>query len=76
MGECGVFQCVELNTTLLHLKICGGSGLFQTNEDIHAAPALTKMFQVNKTLTHLELSAKWGLKNACCIFKVFSSMTQ
>ena len=69
LGDCGVYQCVELNTTLLHFKICGGSGLFQTNEDIHTAPALTKMLQVNKTLTHLELSAKWGLKNACCIFQ-------
>ena len=52
-GAYCVFQGLQCNTSLVHLNL-SNTGLVATKD---TAQALTTMFQVNKTLTHLDLSA-------------------
>ena len=52
LGDCGIFQSLQHNITLVHLNL-SNTGLVATED---TAQALTTMLQVNKTLTHLDLS--------------------
>ena len=54
-GAYFVFQGLQDNTSLVHLNL-SSTGLVATED---TAQALTKMLQVNKTLTHLDLSYNW-----------------
>ena len=58
----------QYNTTLVHLNL-SNTGLIAATED--TAQALTTMLQVNKTLTHLDLSRNWDFSDsgAYCIFQ-------
>ena len=55
-----VFQGLHHNSTLVHLNLRAVS--FEITED--TAEALTKMLQVNKTLTHLDLSYNFNFSDA------------
>ena len=57
LGAYCVFQGLQQNTSLIHLNF-SRTGLIAT-ENSNTARALTKMLQVNKTLTHLDLSYNW-----------------
>ena len=48
-----IFECLQNNTTLVHLNL-SSTGITATDPD--TARSLTKMLQVNKSLTHLDLS--------------------
>ena len=62
-----IFECLQHNTTLFDLNV-SHTGIEVKNPD--TARSLTKMLQLNKSLTHLDLS-KNSLSDsgACCIFK-------
>ena len=60
-GAYCVFQCLQHNTSLVNLNI-SNTGLVATKD---TAQAITKMLQVNKTLTHLDLSKNHDLSGAC-----------
>ena len=66
-GAYCVFQGLQHNTSLVHLNL-SNTGLVATED---TAQALTTMLQVNKTLTHLDLSRNWKFSDsgACCIFR-------
>ena len=61
-----IFQDLQHNTTLLHLYL-RNTGLVATEE---TAQALTTMLQVNKTLTHFDLSCNNNFSDsgAQCVF--------
>ena len=61
-----VFQGLQHNTTLVHLNL-SNTGLVATKD---TAQALTTILQVNKTLTHLDLShnEKFSDSAAYCVF--------
>ena len=63
-----IFKGLQKNNTLLHLNL-SDTGLTATDPD--TASSLTKMLQVNKSLTHLDLSVSENLSNngARCIFE-------
>ena len=52
LRDCSIFQALQHNTTLVHLNL--SNARLVATED--TAQALTTMLQVNKTLTHLDLS--------------------
>ena len=56
-----IFEGLQHNFALVHLNI-SDTGLVATKD---TAQALTKMLQVNKTLTHLDLSKNHDLSGAC-----------
>ena len=62
-----VFLGLQHNITLVHLNLVN-TGLVATKD---TAQALTKMLQVNKTLTHLDLShnEKFSDSGAYCVFQ-------
>ena len=66
-GACCIFECLQHNTTLLNLNL-SNTGI--TAADPGTARSLTKMLQVNKSLTHLDLSSneKFLDSGARCIF--------
>ena len=66
-GAYCVFQGLQHNTSLVHLNL-SNTGLVATED---TAQALTKMLQVNKTLTHLYLShnEKFSDSGAYCVFQ-------
>ena len=62
-----VVKGLQHNTALVHLNL-SNTGLVATED---TAQALTTMLQVNKTLTHLDLSWNWKFSDsgACCVFQ-------
>ena len=66
-GAYCVFQGLKHNTTLVYLNV-SYTGLVATED---TAQALTTMLQVNKTLTHLNLSGNWTFfdSGAYCVFQ-------
>ena len=66
-GACCIFQGLQHNTTLVHLNL-NNTRLVVNTED--TAEALITMLQVNKTLTHLDLSENWNFldSGAYCFF--------
>ena len=66
-GAYCVFQGLQHNTSLVHLNLCN-TGLVAIED---TAQALTTMLQVNKTLTHLDLSSnqKFSDSGAYCVFQ-------
>ena len=60
---------LEQSSALIHFR---GTGLVVTED---TAQALTTMLQVNKTLTHLDLSNNWKLQNASCVFQGLQNNT-
>ena len=63
-----IFEVLEHNTTLVSLSLKGNN---ITATDPDTASSLTKMLQVNKTLTHLDLSCNQLLSPMIsCIFRV------
>ena len=59
-GAYCVFQGLQHNTSLVHLNL-SNTGLVATED---TAQALTKMLQVNKTLTHLDLLGNCALESS------------
>ena len=59
-GAYCIFQGLQHNTALVHLNLSNNTGLIATED---TAQALITMLQVNKTLTHLDLSYSWTLSN-------------
>ena len=72
-GNWFIIESLQCNTTLVQLNL-RSTGLVVT-EDCSTAQALTTMLQVNKTLTHLDLSNNWIFKHASCIFKGLQNNT-
>ena len=72
-GVCCLCEGLRHNTTLVSLNLCN-TGLVATED---TAQALTTMLQVNKTLTHLDLSGNWNFSHlgACCVFQVLQHNT-
>ena len=66
-GAYCVFQGLQQNTSLVHLNL-SDTGL-AANKD--SAQALTKMLQINKTLTHLDLSCNrtFSRSYSCAVFQ-------
>ena len=66
-GAYCVFQGLQHNTSLVHLNL-SNTGLVATED---TAQALTKMLQVNKTLTHLDLLGNWKFSKlrTYCVFQ-------
>ena len=66
-GSYCVFQGLQHSTSLVHLNL-SSTGLVATED---SAQALTTMLQVNKTLTHLDLSENWTFSDsgAYCVFQ-------
>ena len=64
---CRIFKGLQHNTTLTHLSLKKTS---LATSNIDTARCLTKMLQVNKSLTHLDLSGNNTITDsgACCIF--------
>ena len=67
LGARCIFECLQHNTTLVNLLLCQNA---ITAIDPDTASSLTKMLQVNKSLTHLDLSRN-SLRDsgARCIFE-------
>ena len=65
---CYIFEGLQHNTTLVSLNL---SSIDITANNPDTAKSLTKMLQVNKSLTHLDLSSnkKFSDPGARCIFK-------
>ena len=63
------FQCLQDNTSLVHL-ILSNTDLKGENDSVQA---LSTMLQVNKTLTHLDLSLNWKFLNSGAYY-VFQSL--
>ena len=63
-GSWVIFESLQRNTTLVQLNL-SDTGLVATEV---TAQALTTMLQVNKTLTHLDLSHNLKFQNASSIF--------
>ena len=66
-----MFESLQYNTALLQLNV-SYTGLVATEEIVQA---LTTMLQVNKTLTHLDLSNNWKFHNPSCIFEGLQNNT-
>ena len=60
----GIFQGLQHNTSLVHLNL-NNTRLAATEDTVQA---LTTMFQVNKTLTHLDLSWNWNFSDSGTYF--------
>ena len=58
---CHIFQGLQHNTTLVYLNL-SNTKLVATED---TAQALTAMLQVNKTLTHLDLSKNYDFSGTC-----------
>ena len=65
LGTWFIFEILQCNTTLVQLNL-SNTELVATEE---ISQALTTMLQVNKTLTHLDLSNNWEFQNASCVFQ-------
>ena len=64
---CCIFKGLRYNTSLFNLNL-RNSGITATDPD--TATAFIKMLQMNKSLTHLDLSFNESLSlEACCVFK-------
>ena len=61
-GTWFIFVSLQCNTALVQLNL-SDTGLVVTED---TTQALTTMLQVNKTLTHLDLSNNWKFQNASC----------
>ena len=62
-----IFEGLQQNTTLVSLNL-SKTGITATDPD--TTRSLTKMLQINKSLTHLDLSKnKFSDSGACCIFE-------
>ena len=68
-----IFQGLQHNTTIVHLNL-SSTGLVATEE---TAQALTTMLQVNKTLTHLDLSSNrdFSISGVYSIFQALQHNT-
>ena len=64
-GSHCVFEGLQHNNTLVNLNL-STTGLRSTDSDTDTS--LSKMFQVNKTLTHLDLSGNALLLKGSCVF--------
>ena len=65
-GDYGIiFQSLQHNTSLVHLNL-SNTGLVATED---TGRALTTMLQVNKTLTHLDLSGNHNFSGNYCVFQ-------
>ena len=65
-GAYRVFKSLQHNTSLVQLNL-SSTGLVATED---TAQALITMLQVNKTLTHLDLSGNYNFSGTqCCIFQ-------
>ena len=64
---CRIFKGLQHSTTLTHLSLRNTS---LATSNIDTARCLTKMLQVNKSLTHLDLTGNNTITDsgACCIF--------
>ena len=60
-----IFECLLNNSALVRLDL-SNTGFVATGDTVQA---LTTMLQVNKTLTHLDLSINWNFSDAgaCCV---------
>ena len=65
------FESLQCNTTLVQLNL-SDTGLVATEQ---TAQALATMLQVNKTLTHLDLSNNFRFRNASCVFQGLQNNT-
>ena len=70
-GTWFIFESLQCNTTLVQLNL-SDTGLVATAV---TAQALTAMLQVNKTLTHLDLSNNRKFQNAICVFQGLQNNT-
>ena len=68
LGNWYIFESLQCNTTLVHLHL-SKTGLVVTED---TAQALTTMLQVNKTLTHLDLSNNFSMQTVS--FMVFRTI--
>ena len=68
-GFQNIFECLQHNRALVYLNL-GRTRLTATNQD--TARSLTKMLQVNKSLTHLDLSCRDTLPANRVVSLVFS----
>ena len=64
-GSHCVFEGLQHNNTLVNLNL-STTGLRSTDSD--TVRSLSKMLQVNKSLTHLDLSGNFLLLKGCCVF--------
>ena len=69
---CCIFQGLQHNNKLSHLNL-RGTRLVAIAEK--TGQALTTMLQVNKTLTHLDLSKNWKFEKASCVFQGLQNNT-
>ena len=58
-GACCIFEGLQHNTTLVELNLEGNN---VTGTDPDTLQSLTKMFQVNKSLSRLDLSSRQGIR--------------
>ena len=70
-GFQNIFECLQHNRTLVYLNL-GRTRLTATNPD--TARCLTEMLQVNKSLTHLDLSCKDAVPANRIISLIFSAL--
>ena len=66
-----IFESLQYNSTLVYLNL-GGTSV--TANDPDTAKSLTKMLQVNKSLTHLDLSSKDTIPANRIISLIFSAL--
>ena len=66
-----IFESLQYNSTLVYLNL-GGTSI--TANDPDTAKSLTKMLQVNKSLTHLDLSCKDTIPANRIISLIFSAL--
>ena len=71
LGDWFSFESLQCNTTLVQLNL-SNTGLVATEQ---TAQALATMLQVNKTLTHLDLSNNFRFRNASCVFQGLQNNT-
>ena len=71
LGTWFSFESLQCNTTLVQLNL-SDTGLVATEE---IAQALTTMLQVNKTVTHFDVSSNYKFQNASCIFQGLQNNT-
>ena len=66
-----IFESLQYNSTLVYLNL-GGTSI--TANDPDTAKSLTKMLQVNKSLTHLDLSCKVTVPANHIVSLIFSAL--
>ena len=71
LGAQCIFEGLQHNRTLVHLNL-SGTNITATNPD--TAKTLTEMLQVNKSLTHFDLSCKGTVPNNRILSILFSSL--